>query len=53
MQKLLVLVGTMVGGSLGWAIGAPVGLMTAFLLGVVGTAVGLYLSRRVAQYLLL
>ena len=52
MSKLLALLGTTAGGYLGWALGAPVGLMTAFFLSVVGTGVGLYAARRLGQHLI-
>jgi hypothetical protein len=44
--KLLVLVATSVGGAVGWAVGSPVGPMTAFLLSVVGSGVGLWAATR-------
>jgi hypothetical protein len=46
MNKLLVLIGTSIGGSAGWWLGAHVGFMTAFMLSVVGTGVSLYYTRR-------
>jgi hypothetical protein len=49
MQKLLGWLGLVVGGTTGWAIGARFGLMTAFFLSIVGTGVGLYLGRRIAD----
>jgi hypothetical protein len=52
MQRLLALLGTTIGGWAGWSLGVPLGLMTAFLLSVVGTGVGLYVARRLAQHLL-
>jgi hypothetical protein len=48
MSKLLALVGGTVGGALGWWVGARIGLMTAFLLSVVGTGAGVYAGRRIA-----
>lgn len=48
MSKLLALVGATVGGALGWWIGAHIGIMTAFLMSVVGTAGGVYVGRRIA-----
>lgn len=35
-----------VGGWLGWALGDPVSLFTAYILSVVGAGVGLYAARR-------
>jgi uncharacterized membrane protein YeaQ/YmgE (transglycosylase-associated protein family) len=49
MNKLLALFGMTVGGWIGWAIGAPMGLFAAFILGIVGTGAGLYLGRRIAS----
>jgi hypothetical protein len=37
------------GGWIGWAIGARVSFFTAFMLGVVGTGVGLWLGYRFAD----
>ena len=39
-------IGATVGGYAGWYLGAPVGIMTAFMLSMVGTGAGLYLGRR-------
>jgi len=44
--------GSFVGGSLGWWVGARIGTMTAYLLSVVGTGLGLYLGHRLATRLL-
>ena len=52
MRKLLAVIGTTLGGYLGWILGAPVGTVTAFAVSMVGTAAGLYAARRVAQHLL-
>jgi hypothetical protein len=49
MTKLLVFLGMSVGGWIGWAIGAPVSIFTAFILSIVGTGLGLYLGRRIAN----
>ncbi|HEX6913572.1 MAG TPA: hypothetical protein VF142_24410 [Longimicrobium sp.] len=49
MGKLLALLGMTIGGWMGWAVGARFGLFAAFILGVVGTAAGLYLGRRVSN----
>ncbi len=52
MSKLLVFFGAIVGSWLGWWLGGLVGVMTAFLLSVVGTAGGVYFGRWIArQYL--
>ncbi len=49
MGKLLALVGTTLGSAVGWWLGAPAGLMTAFICSVVGFGVGLYAVRRLAH----
>jgi len=49
MTKLLGFIGSSVGGAIGWAAGAGLGTMTAFVLCVIGTAVGLYGGRRAAR----
>ncbi len=46
MSKLMVFVGATAGGWLGWFAGAPFGTMTAFMLSMVGTGVGIYVARR-------
>jgi hypothetical protein len=54
MNKLASFVGMTVGGAIGWYAGSLVGFMTAFVLSCVGTGVGLWAARRVAQqYLVL
>lgn len=49
MRKALTFMGATVGGYVGWYAGAPVGFMTAFILGMVGTGFGMYLAVRVAR----
>jgi hypothetical protein len=49
MEKLLVFLGLSVGGWIGWVVGARFGFFTAFLLSIVGTALGLYVGRRIAR----
>jgi len=46
--KLLALVGATIGGAIGWWLGAHVGVMTAFMLSVLGTGGGVYVGRRIA-----
>jgi uncharacterized membrane protein YeaQ/YmgE (transglycosylase-associated protein family) len=50
VTKLFGFIGATVGGYLGWAVGAPVGIMTAFMVSMVGTGAGLYVGRKVASY---
>ena len=52
MIKWMAFLGMTIGGYAGWALGARVGTMTAFMLSVVGTALGLYVGRRIAQNML-
>ena len=49
MVRLFGLVGATVGSTFGWWLGAHIGLMTAFLISVVGTGVGLYFGRQLAD----
>ena len=49
MSKILGFVGATIGSYAGWALGAHVGLTTAFMLSMVGTGAGVYAGRRVAQ----
>lgn len=48
MTKILGTLGSFVGGSIGWWMGAGIGTMTAFMLSIVGTGVGIYLGRQAA-----
>ena len=51
MTKLAAFVGSSIGGTIGWWLGAYVGTMTAFMLSMVGTGLGIYVARRVmAEY---
>jgi uncharacterized membrane protein YeaQ/YmgE (transglycosylase-associated protein family) len=49
MSKLMVLVGATVGGWLCWFAGERFGFMTAFMVSMVGTGVGIYVARRWAS----
>ena len=49
MTKLLGFVGATVGGYAGWALGALAGPFTAFMVSMIGTGVGMYYGRRIAQ----
>jgi len=46
VKRLLDFVGMAAGGWLGWAVGAPVSMFTAFMVSIVGTGVGLWATRR-------
>jgi hypothetical protein len=48
MTKLLGFIGATLGSSVGWWLGAKVGIMTAVCLSGVGTGVGIYFGRRAA-----
>lgn len=48
MTKLFGYAGSVVGSTLGWWVGALFGTMTAFLLSIVGTGVGIYVGRLIA-----
>ena len=45
MRNPLVWIGATVGSCAGWWLGSFVGLMTAFVVSVFGTALGVYLGR--------
>ena len=51
MTKLLGFLGATIGGYGGWALGAPAGLFTAFIVSMIGTGFGMYWGRRLAQNL--
>jgi len=46
MGKFLGMIGAIAGGWFGWWLGAHIGIMTAYLLSVVGMGTGLYLAKR-------
>ncbi len=50
MMKFYGFLGATIGSYAGWYIGTPIGFMTAFSLSMVGTGVGIYAGRRVAQH---
>ena len=52
MSKLLGFVGASAGGGVGWWLGAHIGFMTAFFISILGTGVGLYIGRRIADMLI-
>jgi membrane protein YqaA with SNARE-associated domain len=52
MGKVVTFIGATLGGAVGWWLGEGVGVMTAFLLSVLGTAAGIYAARRwLSEYL--
>jgi len=52
VSKLLTFLGASLGGSLGWWLGAGGGIMTAFVVSMLGTGIGMYAGRRIAGRLL-
>ncbi len=52
MSKILTFLGASVGGAVGWWLGAPVGMMTAFVVSMLGTGVGMYAGHWIAGRLL-
>ena len=52
MKRFLNLVGMSAGGWVGWAIGAQISIFSAFMVGIVGTGVGLYVTQRALKRLL-
>jgi len=52
MRRLLNFVGMTIGGGLGWQLGILISIFTAFVIGMIGTGLGLYASQRVTKRLL-
>jgi hypothetical protein len=52
MSKLFGFIGASVGGAIGWWLGARIGVMTAFIVSMVGTGIGIYAGRRIAASVL-
>lgn len=50
MSKVLSMFGMFIGGTIGWWIGTKFGgTMTAFIVSIFGTAVGVYYGRKIAR----
>jgi hypothetical protein len=49
MSKLFMMIGSTLGSYAGWWLGAHAGVMPAFIVSMVGTGLGIYGGRRVAQ----
>ena len=51
MVKTLVLIGSTIGGAAGWWLGDALGggIMGAFIVSMIGTGIGIYAGRRIAQ----
>lgn len=52
MNWMLPFLAMTLGGWIGWALGSRLGIMTAYLLSVVGGAVGFYLGRKLTRNLI-
>jgi hypothetical protein len=52
MIKLMGFLGATIGSYAGWLLGARFGTMTAFMISMVGTGLGIYVGRRVAHSML-
>jgi phage tail tape-measure protein len=50
MLKLYSFIGATAGSYAGWALGATIGMTTAFIVSMVGTGLGIYAGRRAAHY---
>lgn len=50
MTKLLAFAGATVGSYAGWALGAPAGLFTAFVVSMIGMGAGMYWGRRIGRH---
>lgn len=46
---MLGFIGATVGGYAGWALGARFGTMTAFIISIIGTGIGIYAGNRTAS----
>jgi len=52
MERIIVLLASTITGGIGWWIGERVGMTTAFIVSIIGTAAGVYLGRKfVREYL--
>ena len=52
MKGMLKFAGMTAGGWVGWFIGAPISIFTAFMVSTVGAGVGLYYTQKaIRQYL--
>jgi hypothetical protein len=52
MKGILNFVGMSVGGGIGWALGAEISVFAAYIVSVVGTGLGLYVSQRTLKRIL-
>ena len=49
MERMVGVVGTLIGSWIGWKIGAPLGMIAAFVISTIGSGVGLYFAKRMAR----
>jgi hypothetical protein len=49
LKKVCVMIGSTIGGSLGWSAGSGIGFMTAFMISMVCTGIGMYAGFKVAE----
>jgi hypothetical protein len=52
MRGILNFIGMTLGGWIGWQLGALVSFFTAFVVGMIGTGLGLYAAQRMTKRLL-
>ena len=50
MSKFYSFLGATIGSYAGWMIGARIGQASAFIVSMIGTGLGIYYGRRIAQY---
>lgn len=50
LAAILSMTGATIGGWIGWIIGAPISLVAAFILSMVGTGVGMYYGRMLGRH---
>lgn len=49
LGKMLSFIGATIGGAVGWWAGSGVGFMTSFFISMIGTGIGIYAGRRLAD----
>ena len=50
LGKLLAFIGATIGGAIGWWAGNFIGFMTAFFVSMVGTGIGIYAGKQLADH---
>ncbi len=51
MKKVIIMITTTVGSAVGWWLGSDFGIMTAFMVSIVGFALGVYYGNKLAKRL--